>query len=71
MGVALAIIGMTQERILPRQTHWIMLVTHLAVALAGALAVAGRGEQLAGRAAKARANAKRTARIARRAVFGL
>lgn len=57
VGVALAIIGMTQERILPGQNHWIIQVTHLAVAL---LAV-GLGEMLAGRAAKARANAKRHA----------
>lgn len=57
VGVALAIIGMTQEHILPGQNHWIIQVTHLAVAL---LAV-GLGEMLAGQAAKARANAKRHA----------
>lgn len=57
VGVALAIIGMTQERILPGQNHWIIQVTHLVVALVAV----GLGEMLAGRAAKARANAKRHA----------
>lgn len=53
-GVALAVVGMTQERILPGQNHWIIQVTHLALALVAV----GLGEMLAGRAAKARAGAK-------------
>lgn len=57
-GVALAIIGMTQERILPGQSHWIIQVTHLVVAL---IAV-GLGEMLAGRATRSRASAKGNAR---------
>ncbi len=43
VGVALAI-GMTQERILPGQNHWIFQVTHLVVALVAV----GLGEMLAG-----------------------
>lgn len=53
-GIALAMIGMTQERILPGQSHWIIQVTHVVVALI----TVGLGEMLAGRAAKARARAK-------------
>ncbi len=57
VGVALAVIGMTQERILPGQNHWIIQVTHLVVALVAV----GLGEMLARRAAKARTSAKRHA----------
>lgn len=47
VGIALAVIGVTQERILLNSQHWIVQVAHLTLAL---LAV-GIGEMLAGRAA--------------------
>ncbi len=48
VGIALATIGMTQERILLNAQHWIIQVAHLTLALV-AIAL---GEMIAGRAAQ-------------------
>lgn len=53
-GALLAVVGMTQERLLPGSQHWIIQVVHLGLALA-AVAL---GELIAARAA-------RTAKLAR------
>jgi hypothetical protein len=49
VGILLFIVGVTQERILPGASHWVIQVVHLGLAL---LAI-GLGEMIAGRAAKA------------------
>ncbi len=49
VGVLLFVVGVTQERILPGVSHWVIQVVHLGLAL---LAV-GLGETMAGRAARA------------------
>ncbi len=49
VGVLLFVVGVTQERMLPGASHWVIQVVHLGLAL---LAV-GLGETVAGRAARA------------------
>lgn len=48
VGVLLFVVGVTQERMLPGASHWVIQVVHLGLAL---LAV-GLGETVAGRAAR-------------------
>lgn len=50
IGVALAVVGLTQEQLLPGSAHWIIQVVHVALALAAI----GLGEAFAARSAKAR-----------------
>lgn len=47
VGIALAVIGVTQERILLNSQHWIIQVAHLTLALVAI----SLGEMMAGRAA--------------------
>ncbi len=54
-GLALFLVGVSQERILPGASHWRIQVAHLGLAL---LAV-GLGEMMAGRAGKASGTAPR------------
>lgn len=49
VGALLFVVGVTQERILPGASHWVIQVVHLGLAL---LAV-GLGETMAGRATRA------------------
>ena len=55
VGVLLFVVGVTQERILPGASHWVIQVVHLGLAL---LAV-GLGETMAGRAARAEGTSSR------------
>jgi hypothetical protein len=48
IGIALAVVGVTQERILVNAQHWIIQVAHLTLAL---IAIA-LGEMMAGRSAQ-------------------
>lgn len=48
VGVLLFVVGVTQERILPGASHWVIQVVHLGLALAAV----GLGETMAGRAAR-------------------
>ena len=50
VGVLLFVVGVTQERILPGASHWVIQVVHLGLAL---LAV-GLGETMEGRVARIR-----------------
>ncbi|HLZ20612.1 MAG TPA: hypothetical protein VKQ30_00615 [Ktedonobacterales bacterium] len=57
VGVLLALVGMTQEQVLPGANHWVIQVVHLGLALVAI----GIGEMLARRGAKAVRFAKQAA----------